>query len=57
MDKGIMKVYYGDGKGKTASAIGQGLLAAAEGESVILIQFLKCRNDSEINFLRGWSRR
>ena len=51
MDKGIMKVYYGDGKGKTASAIGQGLLAAAEGESVILIQFLKCRNDSEINFL------
>lgn len=46
-----MKVYYGDGKGKTAAAIGQSVMAASEGKNVIIIQFLKARNKDEISFL------
>ena len=52
MSKKLMKVYYGDGKGKTTSAIGQGILAASEGKSVIIIQFLKSKNQDEISFIR-----
>ena len=52
MSKRLMKVYYGDGKGKTTSAIGQGILAASEGKNVIIIQFLKSKNQDEISFIR-----
>ena len=41
MNEGIMKVYYGNGKGKTMAAIGRGILEASEGRRVIIIQFLK----------------
>lgn len=51
MNAGIMKVYYGDGKGKTMSAIGRAILEASEGNQVIIIQFLKGRNPCEMSFL------
>lgn len=51
MNKSVMRVYYGDGKGKTASAIGQAVLAASEGQNVIIVQFLKCRNENEMSFI------
>lgn len=51
MKAGIMKVYYGNGKGKTMSAIGRGILEASEGNPVIVIQFLKSKNQEEMSFL------
>ncbi len=37
---GKIMMYYGDGRGKTALAIGQGIRALGEGFSVVMIQFL-----------------
>ena len=51
MKNGIIKVNYGDGKGKTTAAIGQGIMAASEERSVIIIQFLKSRNREEMSFI------
>lgn len=52
MNKGSIIVYYGDGKGKSSSAIGHAICAAGAGESVAIIQFLKGNNQKEINFLK-----
>lgn len=51
MKEGAVVVYYGNGKGKSSSAIGHAVCAAATGESVTIIQFLKGNNQDEINFL------
>lgn len=51
MNKKIVQVYYGDGKGKTTAAIGQCIRAAGLGQSVIIIQFLKGRDVEEFSFL------
>lgn len=51
MNKKIVQVYYGDGKGKTTAAIGQCIRAASLGDSVIIIQFLKGRDIEEFSFL------
>ncbi len=52
MNKGSVIVYYGNGKGKSSSAIGHAICAAAEGQSVAIIQFLKGNNQKEIDFLK-----
>ena len=52
MSKGNVIVYYGDGKGKTTSALGYAIQAASQGRSVIIIQFLKGKNDDEMAFIR-----
>lgn len=39
--KGLVIVYTGDGKGKTAAALGLGLRAAGQGFNVLMIQFIK----------------
>lgn len=41
MNKGFIHVYYGEGKGKTTSAIGLGIRALGSKDKVIMIQFLK----------------
>lgn len=47
MDREMITVYCGAGKGKTAAALGQGLMAANSGKSVIVIQFLKgCQGEN-----------
>lgn len=51
MNQGSVIVYYGEGKGKSSSAIGHAILEAAVGESVTVIQFLKGNNQEEISFL------
>lgn len=51
MNKKIVQVYYGDGKGKTTAAIGQCIRAASLGHDVIVIQFLKGRDAEEFSFL------
>lgn len=51
MNKKIVQVYYGEGKGKTTAAIGQCIRAASLGEEVIIIQFLKGSDVEEFSFL------
>lgn len=43
MERGLITAYCGEGRGKTGAALGQGILAAERGKSVIVIQFLKGR--------------
>ncbi|KPU27084.1 cob(I)yrinic acid a c-diamide adenosyltransferase [Caloranaerobacter sp. TR13] len=48
MDKGLIQVYTGDGKGKTTAALGLGLRAVGYGYKVKMIQFLKGRDSGEL---------
>ena len=48
----LTEVYCGNGKGKTALAIGQSLREATQGKSVIVIQFLKGRERKSLDFLQ-----
>lgn len=50
--RGLIHVYYGDGKGKTTSALGLSLRAAGAGMQVVIIQFLKGRKTSELVLLK-----
>ena len=52
MEKELTEVYCGNGKGKTALAIGQSLREATQGKSVIVIQFLKGREKKALDFLQ-----
>ena len=47
LDRGMIQVYTGDGKGKTTCALGLALRAAGQGFQVYLIQFLKGRETGE----------
>ena len=51
MSTGKIQVYYGEGKGKTSAALGYAIHEASKGESVIVIQFLKRKDEDEISFL------
>ena len=52
MNRGSVIVYFGNGKGKSSSAIGHAICAAGMGQSVAIIQFLKGNNQKEIEFLK-----
>ncbi|MGL4848406.1 MAG: cob(I)yrinic acid a,c-diamide adenosyltransferase [Clostridium sp.] len=41
LEKGLVQIYTGDGKGKTTAAIGQGMRAYGNGLKVTMLQFLK----------------
>ena len=51
MNRRIVQVFYGTGKGKTSAAVGQCIRAASLGQSAIIIQFLKGKESEEFNFL------
>ncbi len=53
MKKGFIEVYCGSGKGKTSLAIGQSIRACAAQRSVIIIQFLKGKENGEFYFLEN----
>ena len=52
MSTGKVQVYYGDGRGKTSAALGYAIHEASKGSSVVIIQFLKQKDDDEISFIR-----
>lgn len=48
MDKGLVHLYFGDGKGKTTSAVGLGVRACGRDKRILLVQFLKGNDSGEI---------
>lgn len=52
MNKGYVQVFCGKGDGKSSAAIGKGILSAIEDKQVILVQFMKGKNENETNFFK-----
>lgn len=48
MEKGLIEVYTGDGKGKTTASVGLGVRAAGRGFKVLMTQFLKDNDTGEL---------
>ena len=52
-EKGLTQIYCGPGKGKTSVAIGQAISAVGYGKRAIVIQFLKGRATSRLDYLNA----
>jgi len=52
-EKGLTQIYCGPGKGKTSVAIGQAIRAVGHGKRAIVIQFLKGRATSRLDYLNA----
>jgi len=57
MQRGLIQIYTGDGKGKTTAALGLALRALGAGMRVYLGQFIKKGSTSEIKALRRFHSR
>ncbi len=57
IEKGYVHVYTGNGKGKTTAAMGLALRAAGAGMSILIAQFLKSGDSSELAALKEISKK
>jgi cob(I)alamin adenosyltransferase len=55
MEKGLIQIYCGDGKGKTTAALGLSVRALGSGMNVLFVQFLKSVETGELNTLAALS--
>lgn len=53
MENGLIHVYHGGGKGKTTCGIGLCIRAAGAGMKVLVVQFLKKSDSSEVRILQN----
>ena len=51
MERGLIHIYCGDGKGKTSAAIGLAVRAAGCEKKVLFARFLKNENSGELKIL------
>ena len=51
MEKGLIHLYTGEGKGKTTAAVGLAVRAAGAGKRVTFLQFMKGRDTGELHAL------
>ena len=51
MEKGLIHLYMGEGKGKTTAAVGLAVRAAGAGKRVLFLQFMKGRDTGELHAL------
>lgn len=52
VDRRLVHIYTGDGKGKTTAALGLAMRAKGSGLTVLIVQFLKGRDTGELKALR-----
>ncbi len=52
MAEGVIHIYAGDGRGKSQAAMGRAVQAAANGQNVVFIQYLKGKGMGESDFMR-----
>lgn len=52
MEKGSVKIYCGEGKGKSTSSLGRAMVCAGEGKEVFMVQFLKGRYTGTLDYLK-----
>ena len=52
MKTGKIRIYSGDGHGKTPAALGEALYAASAGKQVVVIQFMKGKGIFENDFVK-----
>ena len=52
MAEGRVEIYYGEGRGKSSSALGTAIQAVSEGKDVFIIQFFKGKSNQKMEFLK-----